>query len=71
MVARGTFREDLWYRLGVFPIRLPPLRERLEDIPPLALHFEWCVGNRLGAGSLTPSPHDIQLLLAYDWLCNV
>ena len=71
MVAEGKFREDLWYRLGVFPIPLPPLRERLADIPALATHFASRSGWRLGGASLTLSPSDIQLLTAYDWPGNV
>jgi hydrogenase-4 transcriptional activator len=71
LVAEGRFREDLWYRISVFPIRLPPLRERNEDIPQLAAHFAWKAGKRLGAGPLVPSPEDVELLLAYDWPGNV
>jgi transcriptional regulator with GAF, ATPase, and Fis domain len=71
MVAARTFREDLWYRIGVFPIHLPPLRERREDIPPLAAHFAWRAGQRLGGSPLTVSPDDVDLLVAYDWPGNV
>jgi transcriptional regulator with GAF, ATPase, and Fis domain len=71
MVADGTFREDLWYRIGVFPVQLPPLRERREDIPRLAAHFAWRAGNRLGGAPLTPTPEDVEQLLAYDWPGNV
>ena len=71
MVAEGRFREDLWYRIGVFPIRLPLLRERREDIPSLASSFAFRAGKRLGGGPLVPSADDIHLLLAYDWPGNV
>jgi transcriptional regulator with GAF, ATPase, and Fis domain len=71
MVARGTFREDLWYRISVFPIRLPLLRERLGDIPVLAAHFAGRAGRRLGGGPLLPSPEDLHLLLSYPWPGNV
>jgi hydrogenase-4 transcriptional activator len=71
MVADGTFREDLWYRIGIFPILLPPLRERPEDIPMLAAHFAHKAGVRLGGAPLTPSADDTETLLAYGWPGNV
>jgi hydrogenase-4 transcriptional activator len=71
MVAEGRFREDLWYRISVFPIRLPPLRERLEDIPDLAAHFAWRAGKRLGGTPLVPSAEDVRLLVGYPWPGNV
>jgi hydrogenase-4 transcriptional activator len=71
MVTAGTFREDLWYRISVFPIRLPPLRERLRDIPALAAHFAWHAGTRIGGQPLTPSPEDLELLASYDWPGNI
>jgi transcriptional regulator with GAF, ATPase, and Fis domain len=71
MVAERRFRPDLWYRINVFPIVLPPLRERREDIPALAAHFARRAGSRLGAGPLLPSQQDLDLLLAYEWPGNV
>ncbi len=71
MVAEGTFREDLWYRLSVFPIRLPALRERLEDLPALATHFAERAGRRLGGAPLRPGAADLALLREYPWPGNV
>jgi len=71
MVAAGQFREDLWYRLAVFVIRIPPLRERVEDIPELAAHFALRAARRLGTVPLVPSPADNDLLVAYSWPGNV
>jgi len=71
MVAAGTFRQDLWYRISVFPIHLPPLRERPADVPALAAHFAAGAGKRLGGVALVPSPEDMALLLSYDWPGNV
>ena len=71
MVAAGTFRKDLWYRISVFPIRLPPLRERPRDIPTLAAHFAWHAGTRIGGQPLTPTPEDLELLSSYEWPGNV
>ena len=71
MVQNGEFREDLWYRLAVFPIILPALHERLEDIEPLARHFIERAAQRLGVP--TPPLHrsDIDRLREYDWPGNV
>ncbi len=71
MVRDGRFREDLWYRIDVFAIRLPPLRERAGDIPTLAAHFAARAGRRLGGAPLVPSGDDVRLLLDYSWPGNV
>jgi len=71
MVAEGTFREDLWYRLAVFPIELPPLRDRPEDIPALAAHFALRAAKRFGLPARTPLPEDVNLLAGYSWPGNV
>lgn len=71
MVADGTFREDLWYRIAVFPIIIPPLRERLEDIPSLVGHFVEKASTRFGLPSVHPSVEDIQLLSSYHWPGNI
>ena len=71
MVQHRQFREDLWYRIAVFPIILPPLRERRGDIPELALHFARRAARRLGLPFSTPTPADIALLQSYAWPGNV
>ena len=71
MVAEGAFREDLWYRIAVFPIRLPPLRERPEDIPALARHFAERAAVRFVLPEAPLTDEDIQLLIAYAWPGNV
>ena len=71
MVAEGQFREDLWYRIAVFPIVLPPLRERREDIAKLASHFADRAATRFGLAPAAPTSEDMMLLTAYDWPGNV
>jgi transcriptional regulator with GAF, ATPase, and Fis domain len=71
MVTEGTFREDLWYRLAVFPIHLPPLRDRSEDIPALAAHFALRAAKKFGLPSCAPTQHDVSLLAGYPWPGNV
>ena len=71
MVAERRFREDLWYRLAVFLIRLPALRERPEDIPALAEHLAAKACQRYGTLPIHPAASDLALLRAYDWPGNV
>ncbi len=71
MVREGTFREDLYYRLYVFPIRLPPLRERREDIPMLACHMLARARERSGKRVARISEDAIRLLEQFDWPGNV
>ena len=69
LVRQGKFREDLYYRLSTFPIEIPPLRERAEDIAPLARHFLGKLWPRPPAPEL--SPEAIQLLQSQPWAGNV
>jgi transcriptional regulator with GAF, ATPase, and Fis domain len=71
MVQDGLFREDLWYRLAVFPIIIPPLHERLEDLHALAEHFIRRSANRLGVRTPPLGPRDLELLARYRWPGNV
>ncbi|MFZ5996824.1 MAG: sigma-54 interaction domain-containing protein [Nitrospirota bacterium] len=72
MVKEGTFREDLWFRLNVFPIVIPPLRERKSDIPALVHHFINRKSNELGVKNPPRlSPGAIDRLMSYDWPGNV
>ena len=71
MVQEGSFREDLWYRIAVFPIILPPLHERLEDIEPLARHFIRRAANQLGITEPPLLPSHVQRLMEYRWPGNV
>ena len=70
-VAAGRFREDLYYRLNVFPIRVAPLRERREDIPLLASHFIELSVKELGCPRPKLTQAGLQTLQAYDWPGNI
>ncbi len=71
MVRQGTFREDLFHRIYVFPLRLPPLRERLEDVPVLCEHFLRQIAEQNGWKSRSLSPEAVAELQRYDWPGNV
>jgi formate hydrogenlyase transcriptional activator len=71
MVAKKEFRSDLYYRLNVFPVVLPPLRERREDIPQLASHFMEVFARRMGK-RIDHIPQDIlDAFVSYPWPGNV
>jgi two-component system response regulator AtoC len=71
LIADGRFREDLYYRLAVVPIALPPLRERREDIPLLVSHFIDKYDQRLGKRVEGIEPEALELLTAYSWPGNI
>jgi DNA-binding NtrC family response regulator len=71
MVADGTFREDLFYRINIFPIQVPPLRERRDDIPSLAFHFLNVFAADLDKKMTDISAGAMNLLTNYDWPGNV
>ena len=68
---QGAFRDDLFYRLNVVPIHVPPLRERKEDIPPLAEHFIAQYRRKLQTPVRGIAPAALDLLVSYDWPGNV
>lgn len=71
MVEEGSFREDLYYRLSVFTIRIPPLRERMEEVPLLAHHFVQRFSEDFGKHIETISPQAMAVLENHDWPGNV
>ena len=71
MVKRGEFRSDLYYRLNVFPVLLPPLRERREDIPALVTHFVGMFCRRMGKHIEHIPPETMYALASYPWPGNV
>jgi DNA-binding NtrC family response regulator len=71
MVAEGRFQEDLFYRLNVIPIRIPPLRERSEDIAVLAEHFVVKHAQRSGRPARRLDESALEVLQRYDWPGNV
>jgi transcriptional regulator of aroF, aroG, tyrA and aromatic amino acid transport len=71
MVAQGDFRDDFYYRLNVIPLYIPPLRERLEDIPPLVDHCLVKFSRRLGKKVTALAPEALARLRAYPWPGNV
>jgi transcriptional regulator with PAS, ATPase and Fis domain len=70
-VAAGTFREDLYFRLGAFIITIPPLRDRREDIPPMVHEFVRRAATRMGKDVRTVSAEAMTLLIRYSWPGNV
>lgn len=70
-IRKGTFREDLFFRLNVIPIRVAPLRERREDIPGLTIHFLNVYAKKSGKKARTLEPGAVEILQRYDWPGNI
>ena len=71
LVSKGSFRKDLYFRLNVFPIRVPPLRERSEDVPLLVSHFIQKNEQKVRKRFLRVSPQAMALLTTYSWPGNI
>ncbi|MDR1483354.1 MAG: sigma-54 dependent transcriptional regulator [Planctomycetaceae bacterium] len=71
MVNENKFREDLWYRISVFPIRIPPLRERMEDLTELAFYFAKKATVKFGLPEIGIRREDVDILSKYNWPGNV
>jgi DNA-binding NtrC family response regulator len=72
MVQENKFREDLWFRLNVFPLNIPPLRQRKKDIPALAVHFIKTKAKELGIKNVPAiAPGALRRLVQYSWPGNV
>lgn len=71
LAAEGRFREDLFFRINVIPIELPPLRDRLEDLPPLAEYFLRRLAGQAGRAVPSIAPEAMRILLAHPWPGNV
>jgi DNA-binding NtrC family response regulator len=71
LVRAGTFREDLFYRLHIYPVTLPPLRERMEDVPDLVKRFVARFAAEEGKRVRSVSAEAMQLLSGYKWPGNV
>jgi formate hydrogenlyase transcriptional activator len=71
MVRRGEFRSDLYFRLNVFPVLVPPLRERREDIPELVMHFVEKIGRRVDKKIARIPPTTMSALTSYEWPGNI
>lgn len=71
MVRERQFREDLWYRINVFPLLMPPLRDRPEDIGMLVRHFAQRAAHRFGLPYTEPTADDLLLMLQYPWPGNI
>lgn len=70
-IKAGRFREDLYYRISVFPVDVPPLRDRLDDIAPLAVHFLTVTCQELGREPLAITRQQVSILKQHDWPGNI